>query len=366
MVAGGAEAMTSLGPTLRPSSGHQNGRVVLRLVLAGTFLGALAGCASVSTTLDRVNQGLAAIADTTNRPTPTARTRTKAAAGALRASVPLTLTDPTATRSDTLTAGEEGTHSYTLYEIDTRGWPEGGVLTVEVDVADGWEGGASIASVDLYPEGVEPTQRGLPEGAVASAWNVAPGQRAQLAHRFTRGQRFLLGAEGSWSSPAGSRNLYVFRARVTPGELPIWTGASAVSEGRDIQAITVWRGPHSYMVLGGEMAVTVSANRGDTWARDLTRWVARAERRESGACAARAGETISGPALEYDGRAVTSSRSSTPAVVVTCALRSGTGRRLAPTYEIAVATADGYSHAVAVSAAQLRELAAALQAGDTR
>lgn len=342
---------------------RRTSRAHLRLAVMSIALVALVGCASVNTTLDRVNQGLTALTDTTGRPASRSGART-ASGAAVRATVPLSLTQPTATRSDTLTAGPEGTHRYTLHEIDTRAWPEGGVLSVEVAVAQGWEGGGSIASFDLYPEGVTPSREGLPQGTVASAWNVAPGQGATLTHRFARGGRFLLGAEGSWSSPAGSKNLFTLRIRVTPSETPLWTAGSEPSEEDASRTITVWRGPRTFTVLGGDMAVTVTLARGHAWAGELTRWLTRAERREATACAARADETISGPALVDASGAAT--ESAVPAVVVTCGLRRRAGARPLPSYELSVATADGYSHAVSVRATQLRELAGLLQEGAAR
>ena len=342
---------------------RRTSRAHLRLAVMSIALVALVGCASVNTTLDRVNQGLTALTDTTGRPASRSGARTVSGA-AVRATVPLSLTQPTATRSDTLTAGPEGTHRYTLHEIDTRAWPEGGVLSVEVAVAQGWEGGGSIASFDLYPEGVTPTRTGLPQGVVASTWNVAPGQRALMSYRFERGQRLLLGAEGSWSSPVGTRNLYTFQVRVTASEIPLWRAEGAADDGGTAQTITAWQGARTYTILGGDMAVTVPRTRAQAWAGELARWLTRAERREATACAARLNETISGPALVDASGAAT--ESTVPAVVVTCALRRGAGARPLPSYELSVATADGYSHAVSVRATQLRELAALLQGNDAR
>lgn len=352
--------MTSLSRSPHMRADRRRGGAALRLALLGASLSAVIGCARVNTTLDRVNQGLAALADTAGR--PASRSGARPAAG-VRGNVPLTLTRPTATRSDSLTASPEGTHRYTLYEVDTRAWPEGGVLTVEVDVGEGWEGGSSIGSFDLYPEGVTPSREGLPQGAVASAWNVAPGQRATLMHRFERGQRLLLGAEGSWSSPPGTKNVYTFRVRVTPSEAPLWTAEGTAADGGTVQTMTVWQDARHVMVLGGDMAVTVALTRGQAWAREMAGWLARAERREATACATGAGEAVSGPALE-DVVPTTGSRSGVPALTVTCALRprrGGPNARPVPTYELAVTTPDGYAHAVEVSAPQLRDLAVALR-----
>lgn len=352
--------MTNPVSMVRASLLQRGRHAVARHAMLVVSVAALAGCARVNTALDHVNAGLAALADTT-RTTGRRASRAgaaPAAGAARRATVPLTLAQPVAERSDTLTAASEGTHRYTLHELDTRAWAEGGVLTVEIDVADGWDKGTSIASFDLYPEGVAPTRTGLPDGAVASAWNVAPGHRATLTHQFGKGQRFLLGAEGSWSSRAGSRNLYTFRVRVTPSATPLWTAEGTAAEGGASQTLTVWEGARSISVLGGDMAVTVPAARARAWGEDLTRWLARAERREATACAAQSGETISGPALADASGSATPAGA--PAVVVTCALRRGAGARLLPSYELSVATADGYSHAVTVRATQLRQLAAAL------
>lgn len=119
------------------------------------------------------------------------------------------------------------------------------------------------------------------------------------------------------------------------------------------------------MVLGGDMAMTAPLARGQAWARELEQWVSRAERRDQSACATRAGESIGGPALQ-DAAARAGSESGIPVVGVTCATRRDLGGRTLPLFELAVSTPDGFMHAVAVSAAQLRALAATVRTGAAR
>jgi hypothetical protein len=116
-----------------------------------------------------------------------------------------------------LVAPGYGKHRYTLTAIDTRDFPAGGTLEVEVTVGLG----ESDASFDLFPPGVPVPTEGYPEGSVARQYDVPRGATARLSYRFSHGQTFQLGAEGNWFSREGTGNTFRFRAQV-----PL-TGASA-------------------------------------------------------------------------------------------------------------------------------------------
>ena len=67
----------------------------------------------------------------------------------------------------------QGLQDYTVVEIDTTAFKEGGVLTITISVGDA----ESAGSFDLYDGETELPTEGSPRGALTSAWDV-PRQHA--------------------------------------------------------------------------------------------------------------------------------------------------------------------------------------------
>jgi hypothetical protein len=123
------------------------------------------------------------------------------------------LTENLGSWSGTLVAAGWNKHKYVVTPIDTRRYPDGGVLNLEISVGTG----VAAASFDLFPWGARLPTEGMPnqQGSLASAWNVPRGGTAQITYRFQRGDLFQFGAEGNWPSPVGAGNSYTVRASVS-------------------------------------------------------------------------------------------------------------------------------------------------------
>ena len=104
---------------------------------------------------------------------------------------------------------EYGHQDYTVVNINTLAFENGGMLTIEVSVGHAEAAG----SFDLFDGGSELPTRGAPDGALTSAWGVQPGETQRITYAFERGQHFKLGATGDWFSEKGSVN--AFRATIS-------------------------------------------------------------------------------------------------------------------------------------------------------
>ena len=54
---------------------------------------------------------------------------------------------------------------------------------------------------------------GTPDGALAHAWGIQPGETGIIIYRFGKGQVFRLGATGGWVGE--ERSINAFRARIS-------------------------------------------------------------------------------------------------------------------------------------------------------
>ena len=98
---------------------------------------------------------------------------------------------------------------YTVVNIDTTAFEEGGALTIDIQV-----GSADVSgSFDLFDGDTELPTEGIPEEALVSAWGIKAGKSGTISHRFERGEVFKLGATGDWFSEKGSIN--AFHARIS-------------------------------------------------------------------------------------------------------------------------------------------------------
>ena len=100
---------------------------------------------------------------------------------------------------------KRGYQDYTVIEIDTTAFEEGGLLVIDISVGSAEPAG----SFDLYDGDAELPTEGMPHGALASAWDVPPDKRGTIKYRFDRGKVFKLGGTGSWSSEEGSTNAFL-------------------------------------------------------------------------------------------------------------------------------------------------------------
>ncbi len=113
--------------------------------------------------------------------------------------------------SGILVAPGKGNQEYTIHQIDTKDFVNGGIVTFRITVGDG----ESDASFDLFPEGAPIPTTGRPIGSVAGRYDILKGSTTTMSYRFQRGQVFQFGADGNWFSRKGAGNTYTFEVWVT-------------------------------------------------------------------------------------------------------------------------------------------------------
>ena len=121
---------------------------------------------------------------------------------------------------------ERGFQDYTVVEIDTTAFKEGGVLTIDISVGHAEAAG----SFDLFDSGSELPTEGVPRNALASTYGIRPGGKGIIAYDFDRGQVFKLGATGDWFSEKGSVNAFLAKISVEPNQKPEPKKGSSVSQ----------------------------------------------------------------------------------------------------------------------------------------
>lgn len=110
---------------------------------------------------------------------------------------------------DIFRAPGSGLQDYTVINIDTTAFEDGGMLSIDIEV-----GGAEPAgSFDLYDEDAELPTEGVPK-ALASAWGVLPCETDKIKHEFDTGKVFKLGATGDWFSKKGNINAFQLKISV--------------------------------------------------------------------------------------------------------------------------------------------------------
>ena len=108
----------------------------------------------------------------------------------------------------------DGYQDYTPVEIDTTSFEQGGTLIIDIQVG----AGEAVGSFDLFDGDAELPTEGFPDDALASEWDIPPGDTGQIRHQFASGQRFKLGATGNWFCEKGSTNAFLARVSVVPAE----------------------------------------------------------------------------------------------------------------------------------------------------
>ena len=106
----------------------------------------------------------------------------------------------------------QGLQDYTVVEIDTTAFKDGGVLTITISVGDA----ESAGSFDLYDGETELPTEGPPRDALTSAWDVPANTQGKIEYPFEKGKVFKLGATGSWLSEKGKVNGFLAEFSVEP------------------------------------------------------------------------------------------------------------------------------------------------------
>jgi hypothetical protein len=102
-----------------------------------------------------------------------------------------------------------GKHKFSLHDIDASDVKSSGLLKIDIEIG----GGIALASVNLFGEAQTVPAEGVPV-SLKYAYDLAPGTKIQIMHRFLHGEKFRLGFGGSWASPEGSTNTYAFRCSI--------------------------------------------------------------------------------------------------------------------------------------------------------
>ena len=106
----------------------------------------------------------------------------------------------------------DGYQDYTPVDIDATSFEQGGTLIIDIQVGEG----EATGSFDLFAGDAELPTEGIPYEALASKWDIPPGDTGQIRHQFTHGQKFKLGATGNWLCEKGSTNAFLARISVVP------------------------------------------------------------------------------------------------------------------------------------------------------
>ena len=121
----------------------------------------------------------------------------------------LNRTQPSQEILDTFRAPGDGYQDYTVVNIDTTAFEDGGTLIINIKVGNTDTSG----SFDLFDGDANLPTEGYPDDALKSAWEIEPGKTGTINHNFERGKAFKLGATGDWQSKKGSIN--AFQAKIS-------------------------------------------------------------------------------------------------------------------------------------------------------
>ena len=103
-----------------------------------------------------------------------------------------------------------GYQDYTVIEIDTTAFKDGGMLTIDLWIGSAEAAGAFI----LFASNSKLSTDSMPEGVLASASGIVPGKGGRLSHRFGEGTRFKLGATGNAFSGKGKVNSFLAKISI--------------------------------------------------------------------------------------------------------------------------------------------------------
>ena len=103
-----------------------------------------------------------------------------------------------------------GYQDYTVVEIDTTAFKNGGMLTIDLWIGSAEATGAFI----LFTSDSELSANGMPKSVLTSASGVIPGKGGRITHRFDKGTLFKLGATGNSFSGEGKVNSFLAKISI--------------------------------------------------------------------------------------------------------------------------------------------------------
>ena len=98
-----------------------------------------------------------------------------------------------------------GFKDYSVVEIDTTAFRDGGTLVIDIRVGSADASGAFI----LFAHDSDLPITDLPNTILTAASGIPSGKTGKITHRFDEGTTFLLAATGKWYSGNGKVNSYV-------------------------------------------------------------------------------------------------------------------------------------------------------------
>ena len=105
-----------------------------------------------------------------------------------------------------------GYQDYTVVEIDTTAFKDGGMLAIDIWVGSAAAAGAFI----LFTSDSERATDGMPKGVLASASGIPRGKSGRITHRFDEGTVFKLGATGNSFSGEEKVNSFLAKISIAP------------------------------------------------------------------------------------------------------------------------------------------------------
>ena len=124
-------------------------------------------------------------------------------------SIVLNKAQPSQEILDIFRAPGNGYQDYTVVNIDTTAFENGGTLIIDIHIGSADASG----SFDLFDSETEFPTEGIPD-ALVSAWGIKPRTTKKITHRFERGEVFKFGATGDWFSQKGNINAFIAKISV--------------------------------------------------------------------------------------------------------------------------------------------------------
>ena len=100
---------------------------------------------------------------------------------------------------------EAAYQDYTVVEIDTMAFKNGGMITIDLWIGRAEAAGAFV----LFASDSELSTEGMPKTILTSASGIAPGKSGRITYHFDKGMHFKLGATGNAFSGKGKVNSFL-------------------------------------------------------------------------------------------------------------------------------------------------------------
>lgn len=105
-----------------------------------------------------------------------------------------------------------GYQDYSVVEIDTTAFRDGGTLTIDIRVGSAEASGKFI----LFVKDANLRNTDVPKTILAAASGIPSGKIGRITHQFDNGTNFILGATGKWYSGQGKANSYIASISIDP------------------------------------------------------------------------------------------------------------------------------------------------------